>query len=213
MEIEISRGGRFQAVHVLLRSLAGSRDSDTSTGGWRAYGVGRTLADLTPRPERPHFSNFGPPAERRPPCKKVFGLGEKAWFSRFGRPRVAGRYQGYSGVALGAQGAREAPRAALASVVLAPLAVAGLDAECFHVEYSFAPHWSMRGKQRSSASSMKWAAAALPFGTSNSICGRAAASARCLRFTSTAGMRRSQGTSSVGWRRKSRSTTCTAKEE
>ena len=28
-------------------------------------------------------------AERRPCCKKVFGLGENAWFSRFGRPRRA----------------------------------------------------------------------------------------------------------------------------
>ena len=27
--------------------------------------------------------------ERRPFCKKVFGHGEKAWFSRFGRPRGA----------------------------------------------------------------------------------------------------------------------------
>ena len=42
-----------------------------------------------PRPERPHFSNFGPPAVGRPFCKKVFGHGEKAWFSRFGRPRGA----------------------------------------------------------------------------------------------------------------------------
>ena len=44
---------------------------------------------MTPRPGRPQFSNFGPPAERRPFCKKVFGHGEKAWFSRFGRPRGA----------------------------------------------------------------------------------------------------------------------------
>ena len=35
---------------------------------------------MTPRPGRPHFSNFSPPAERRPFCKKVFGLGGKAWF-------------------------------------------------------------------------------------------------------------------------------------
>ena len=44
---------------------------------------------MTPRTGRPHFSNFGPPAERRPFCKKVFGHREKAWFSRFGRPRGA----------------------------------------------------------------------------------------------------------------------------
>ena len=44
---------------------------------------------MTPRPGRSHFSNFGPPAERRPFCKKVFDHGEKAWFSRFGRPRGA----------------------------------------------------------------------------------------------------------------------------
>ena len=50
----------------------------------------RDFSRFDPSPEEgPHFSNFGPPAERRPFCKKVFGLGEKAWFSRFGRPRGA----------------------------------------------------------------------------------------------------------------------------
>ena len=51
---------------------------------------------MTPRPGRPHFGpgrphfgDFGPPAERRPFCKKVFGHWEKAWFSRFSRPRGA----------------------------------------------------------------------------------------------------------------------------
>ena len=59
-------------------------------GGSRHKGsAGLYIADLTPRPGRPHFSNFSPPAERRPFCKKVFGLGKRAWFSRFGRPRGA----------------------------------------------------------------------------------------------------------------------------
>ena len=44
---------------------------------------------LKSRPRRPHFSNFGPPAKRGLFCKKVFGHGEKAWFSGFGRPRGA----------------------------------------------------------------------------------------------------------------------------
>eukprot|EP00964_Phaeocystis_antarctica_P018828 scaffold10372_cov67-Phaeocystis_antarctica.AAC.3 len=49
----------------------------------------RDFSRFDPRPGRPHFSNFGPPAERRPFCRKVFGHGEKARFSRFGRPRGA----------------------------------------------------------------------------------------------------------------------------
>jgi len=40
------------------------------------------------RPGRPHFSNFGPPAERRPFCKKaLYSVSNKRpWFSGFGRP-------------------------------------------------------------------------------------------------------------------------------
>ena len=41
----------------------------------------RDFSRFDRRPERPHFSNFGPPAVGRPFCKKVFGHGEKAWFS------------------------------------------------------------------------------------------------------------------------------------
>ena len=38
------------------------------------------------RPGRPHFSNFGPPAERRPFCKKaLYSVSKKGpWFSGFG---------------------------------------------------------------------------------------------------------------------------------
>ena len=49
-------------------------------------GVGRTLADLTLARGGPHFSNFGPPAERRPFCgAKTFFVRRRLWldFSRF----------------------------------------------------------------------------------------------------------------------------------
>eukprot|EP00964_Phaeocystis_antarctica_P045424 scaffold26143_cov60-Phaeocystis_antarctica.AAC.6 len=80
----------MRALRVMLRAPAVSPCVQESTVELEAIsvrqvnpsrGVGRTLADLTPRPGRPHFSNFSPPAERRPFCKKVFGLGKKAWFS------------------------------------------------------------------------------------------------------------------------------------
>ena len=64
-----------------------ARSAHVRRGGVVDVRGGSDFSRFDPRPGRPHFSNFGPPAERRPFCKKV-GFGRP-----MGRPRRAvGRF-------------------------------------------------------------------------------------------------------------------------
>ena len=72
-------------LHHLQHEVGVCAQAGESTGVLDVWSR-RDFADLTPRLARAHFSNFGP---RGTFCKKVFGLGEKAWFGGFGRPRGA----------------------------------------------------------------------------------------------------------------------------